>query len=387
MLVGVAGVTLAPGSGPGGCSPWDFGCSALAGVDFALNVALFLPVGAVLARRWGRLAFVVPLGLSIAIELLQAAPFVARDPSLRDVVANGLGGGLGVLLVRHGALLFRPPPGSALGVLTGWAALMLIGIGAAGLGLGPSIPDSIWWGQWAPELGQYDRFDGTVREAKVAGLPFPRGPSADQARVHARVAEQGYVLLVRARVGASRSADIAPVASIFDDRQRQVALVGQLGDDGILMTRSRAEDLGFQGLAVRAPGVFRGATGDTIRIDATARGGRVTMAWRAGGRAGRYRTSIGPLDVWQLLWLHPIAPSPLARGLVDLSLAAGLGALLGSLAGRAPRRAVAIPVSLAPLALALWPVPLGLAAAGPLIWAGGIAGWGVAERKQRKQRK
>ena len=77
--------------------------------DYALllNVLAFVPLGwlGVVALR-GRPVVVVAalVGLSVAVELVQALPGVARDPSVGDVVLNGLGAlagaGLG-LLARH----------------------------------------------------------------------------------------------------------------------------------------------------------------------------------------------------------------------------------------------------------------------------------------------
>lgn len=81
----------------------------------ALNVAVFVPLGwiGVSMLRWPPVRVVLALvAFSAAVELVQALPAVARDPSLLDVGCNALGAVLGALAAslrrrrrrhRHGA--------------------------------------------------------------------------------------------------------------------------------------------------------------------------------------------------------------------------------------------------------------------------------------------
>ena len=76
-------------------------------VDYALlergaNVALFVPVGAILAailplRRWW-LALALAVGASVALEALQLL-VAARMPSAMDVAMNAIGAAVGVAAV------------------------------------------------------------------------------------------------------------------------------------------------------------------------------------------------------------------------------------------------------------------------------------------------
>ena len=67
-----------------------------------LNIAFFVPVGALLAwwlgPHWG---YATPLavGLSLFVEVVQRLPDVARDSSLDDVACNAVGASLGVVAV------------------------------------------------------------------------------------------------------------------------------------------------------------------------------------------------------------------------------------------------------------------------------------------------
>lgn len=70
-------------------------------VEFAANVLLFVPPAALLAtllrrRRW----LIAPLGFAASglIELVQDALLPGRTADLRDVLANGTGAVLGLLL-------------------------------------------------------------------------------------------------------------------------------------------------------------------------------------------------------------------------------------------------------------------------------------------------
>jgi len=66
------------------------------------NVAVFVPVGAVFAiligasRWWGALG--ASLALSAVVELAQLLFLPARTASLADVLANGIGAGIGIAL-------------------------------------------------------------------------------------------------------------------------------------------------------------------------------------------------------------------------------------------------------------------------------------------------
>ena len=71
-------------------------------VEFTANVALFMPLGVLLALALPRRrALVVPVALAVTmiIELGQAAFLAERTASLRDIFANTLGAALGLLIV------------------------------------------------------------------------------------------------------------------------------------------------------------------------------------------------------------------------------------------------------------------------------------------------
>ena len=78
-------------------------CGDYGGVDFMLNVALFLPLGVGLAlqRLQATRAWLMILAATVVIESLQFAIIPGRDASLGDVIANATGGAIGLWLGRH----------------------------------------------------------------------------------------------------------------------------------------------------------------------------------------------------------------------------------------------------------------------------------------------
>jgi len=81
-------------------------------VEFALNVALFVPGAAAAALIWRRVRWwqwvVVGLVVSAGIETLQGLFLAGRDAQPHDLVSNtlgaGIGAGLGIVVRRAGAL-------------------------------------------------------------------------------------------------------------------------------------------------------------------------------------------------------------------------------------------------------------------------------------------
>lgn len=75
-------------------------------IEFAANVAMFLPLGLLLTllvrHHWHGAA--IAIVLSAAVELVQVL-LPARVPSVRDIVANGLGAAIGAAVAWF---LLRP---------------------------------------------------------------------------------------------------------------------------------------------------------------------------------------------------------------------------------------------------------------------------------------
>lgn len=80
-------------------------------VEVAANVALFIPLGALVLLWWPRWSWVhaavIAFASSLAIETLQAIVRPERFATLSDLVANTAGGAIGGLLTVGGRELVR----------------------------------------------------------------------------------------------------------------------------------------------------------------------------------------------------------------------------------------------------------------------------------------
>ena len=321
----VLAVTLVPGR-PTGSSPGGacLVCGHFAMSDFLLNVALFVPLGFVpaLRRRWPALAIWVTLvGVAAAIEAVQLL-LPGRYSSLADVVANAAGAGLGVFLARsRGRWLPTgdPPVPPAFRVASGAAAGLVFL--ATALALRPSLPLSSWYGQWTPELGQYETYGGRVEQARLGDRPLPSGRLRESDSVRAELLGGVPVDLVFR--GGPETERVAPVFAIYDDVQRQMLLLGAQGDDLLLRVRRRSADLRLKAPQLRARGAAP-ASGATVEASVAIRDGAACLAARVEETCDALAP---PARGWSLL-LGPAPRAIPARG-VDAIFAALLLVPLG----------------------------------------------------------
>jgi hypothetical protein len=355
---------------------WPCGMEALR--DGVLNVLMFVPLGFTL-RLWlpGRLTGALVVLATLGIEGTQWLFLVGRDASLRDLLTNALGGWLGMALAAWGRRLLFPsskaaPRLAALG-LVGWLATVAL----TAMGVRPTLPRSVYWGQHMAVLGQFEVYQGELLEAAIDGWPFPNGRVGDSEGFRARLLADS-VLITATVVSGPPPEGTAPIVSVFDEAQRQVLVLAQ--DRGNILFAMRtglaAVELADQNLVL--PG-FPGSTpGDTVHLTAGNIRGTVLVRAESGGRVkeARWRRSAG----WLWSGLHPfykIIP-PTAWVLTAL----WLGGLLvpgGYWLARATR-------GVSPLPWLLLTVTLGLAGtttlagipiAEPREWLGSLLGGGA----------
>lgn len=367
--------------------------------DFALNIALFVPLGVGLALAgwpvWR--AAVVALAVSATIELLQFAVIPGRSATLGDVVSNTIGGAVGALLARHWPGLLHPSRRGALMLAAGAAAvwLSLLTLGAWGMGI--SLPRTVYWTQWQPDLGQFDRYDGRVIEGTLDGRPLPPPFSGGSAVLRQRLAA-GPIALAAVATPGTPTERIAPILSVFDEEQVEVLVLGQRGTSLVFRVRSRAADLRLRPPAIALDDFFAvepDTARDTLRVLAEHRGASLRLSGsRALAGAPRQRAQrFTPLLVWSLF--YP-ADSPVGR-LSDVLTALTAMVLLLPLAYWARRGfagnavPVAVAASLVGMGLGVLPPLFGLAVAPWWQWLAalgavalgtrlGVAGVGSSQR-------
>ncbi|HSM36335.1 MAG TPA: VanZ family protein [Longimicrobiales bacterium] len=255
-LIAIAAITLTPLEGPVTGSTYCLICGRRGAADAVLNLVMFLPVGWLVARvstaRPTASAALIGAGLSLAIEAIQIA-VPGRDASLGDLAFNAAGALAGALALRAYSRARSAPTTAA--ACAGAAAVLLLG-GFAQL-LAPAFPDSRWWVQWTPELGHFERHGGRVIDASFGAEPLPGGrPLERRDEVLAAMSEVDD-LVVRLVGSEPASRGLAPIVSVFDDRRREIFLLGGDGHDLVWRFRTRGAALRFDHVPLRFAGAGR----------------------------------------------------------------------------------------------------------------------------------
>lgn len=205
---GIAALTLTPMPAadplPVGCLI----CGSLGGVDFVLNVLLFMPLGVGAVMLFGRPPVAVVTGflVTLTIEAIQWRLVPGRHASLGDLVANTTGSALGALLAVSGVRCIRATGGEAKRLSAGSALLASAVIGVTGALLRPVEPPGPQYVQWAP-----------VRRGTVA---FP-----------------GSLLSVALNDTSLKPADSLALDWIHDNLESEFTVRGQIESPGIRTSR------------------------------------------------------------------------------------------------------------------------------------------------------
>lgn len=243
-------------------------CGETGAVDVLYNLILFLPLGFALRMAGFRSGRIVLLCfcLTFAVESAQYWIIPGRDASLSDVLTNTTGGAAGVLLANVLPIVLDPE-GSALAILLGLSTLIPAGVlGLSAWLLRGAPPHSLWYGQWAPELGQYDRFQGRILSATLGGDPLPIGPLRQLPTRDPGPVRIPFTLSATFVTGVP-PADLAPVVSVFDEHEQKVLLLGQRQDRLEFEARIRGEDYRFRPLRLSLPRAAPLRAGDTLRAE------------------------------------------------------------------------------------------------------------------------
>jgi hypothetical protein len=257
LIVVILLLTLTSNTGPAEVIPtFCLLCGSYGTADFFLNVLMFVPLGYLAARVFTNVgkALIALITFTIAIELLQFL-IPGRFPTLGDVVANTLGGCLGIwaLHIRMGqpdTLRYRVGLTAIRAAPLALTAVLLLTVAW----FRPALPESIYYGQWTPELGQFEQYAGSVHDVYIGSVNLP-GHRLDAAQTRAihRIA-RGAPLTVEYLAGPPTDG-LAPIFSVFDENQVEVLVVGASSDAIVIRMRRVAEALGFHAPEVKFVGL------------------------------------------------------------------------------------------------------------------------------------
>ena len=250
---------------------WCVRCGRGWGVDFVLNLLLFLPLGIVLRLARARLADTLlgAAALSFLIEVLQLI-IPGRITSVDDVVANTLGAIAGYALAGHLRGILAPDARQAAWWLSAAGTWVIVLMWGTLWMFEPAPTPHVYWGQFAPLLGQFGFFDGTVLEASVGEQPIRNGRLSNTDAVRSELRRDSITVHATARGGGSAHL-LAPIVSIFDGQHNEILLLGRSrGASLTFRVRSRATTFGLRTPEVTAWTAFpRGPGSDTVDVRIT----------------------------------------------------------------------------------------------------------------------
>jgi hypothetical protein len=247
--------------------------------DVLINILLFVPLGAALARAGVPRVRCVLGGalLSAGVEFAQV--FIpGRDPSLGDMLSNTVGAALGVALVATAPYWLRPAPARATR-LSGAAALAAAALCyLTGWLLAPTLPQSHYFAMWTPNLGHLEWYRGRVQDAMIGDVRIPVGPIPKSTAVReVLLSPEGFSLQVRAIAGP-RTAALGVLVAVYDEQQREIVLLGPDRDDLVFRIRTRATTWRLDQPDIRLANAMRSiAPGDTLDVKVYGRRGRYSM--------------------------------------------------------------------------------------------------------------
>ncbi len=352
------GHTLPPG--------WTF---VLASGDEAVaeliqNLLLFIPFGVALAlsRNRLRILLLAGVGLSFTVEFLQQW-IPGRDPSLGDIVANGLSTLLGGALVWTAPRWLHPAD-----IRTPWLSLGAAAIAAAAwLGTGwlfqPALPHTTYYDRWTPDIPKWPNYRGNVVWAELGPVPLADGPIGGEQDLGRTLLAAGAPLRIRAIAGPAPRGS-APLLTINDAAYRDIFIVGVDRADLVVVYRTRGAALTFDRPDLRARDALAGVQpGDTFSV----------VVWRycLNTTCGLGYT-IG--DGWKLIYFPEHFP-PWAQRLLNAMWVGGGLLGVGLWSRRHPASGAA--VLLAALTLALGPRVVGLNVTPVTEWLGAALGFAV----------
>jgi hypothetical protein len=283
-------------------SIWCVVCGDLGVIDVTLNCLLFLPLGLGLGLRevprWRAICLIV--GTTVTIEFLQLHWVTGRDASLSDVLTNTLGGISGYALASRWRHIIFPASRTSYRLAVGgallWVAVQIITAFAMKI----RLPESVYYGQWAPELAQFEQFTGGVTSVLLNRTPLPGWRLEQSSDIRRQLLHPESVLSVQAMTGKVTTG-LAPIFSIYDENQREILLLGQKGHDLVFRIRTQSGPMRLRGPSVRLSGILPELPGLPLVVQVHIKSGHYDMTAEIGGKTYRREMSASASWGWSLL--------------------------------------------------------------------------------------
>jgi VanZ like family len=368
-LVGAATLVPIPhGTGGDDIPFWCLGCGDYALADAVANLALFVPLGWALARTGVPSAsgLAVVLTSTIGVEWLQHTVIPGRVASIADILANTLGGVVGMALppIHRWVVATRR---RALGASIVYGVLIIASLGAGAATQAVLSPGTLYWTRGKADGALYVPFTGSLTGVRVDGAPIALDRWLE---VPPR---RGRDIAVELTSGRSDTG-LAHLVIAWMPTGRGWMWLEQRDCDLHVHFASGSDRARLRGHSLWLRHAMPAAAGAPVRIQLAVQpwSYRIALSTSAGTvvREGR----IGPGDGWRLLMPGQREWGPWA-GLLTAGWMAALLGPLGYLASQRWRAAVAVAAVSAAATLGLLPVLTGCASLSVAGWCGAAAGF------------
>jgi len=365
----IAVATLIPGSSDaanGVVRSWypalgDYGLA-----DAIANVALFVPLGwaLTLAGVRPRQAVAVVLATTITVEFLQYTIVAGRQASVWDVLANAVGGLIGMVLPHLSSRIVRSPP-FALGAATVYGVAVVAGIAGGVLLQAVPPPGALRWTNQDSHRPAYMRFEGTINDVRMNGTSVP-------AQAWTEI-PAGRVTIDVDLTSGLPSPRLAEIIQFWLPDGRGWAWVDQLGLDLRVHAVSGSDARRLRGHSLWVREAMPSAAGEPVALHLELRRFAHDVVVRNAQHEVRFSQRISPGDGWQLF--APFARQRERWGflLQGLWMALLLAPLGYAGAARSPRTLAGAGAGMA-VGLALLPIVLGCVWLPVWGWCGVVGG-------------
>jgi hypothetical protein len=239
-----------------------------------------------------------------------------------DWISNSLGTAAGALIAIHWSSLTRPRPPTASALwavaLALWAGILVFGA----WGIQPAPSSDSYWGQRAPELGDFPPFRGELLSARINSVEIPSARMVNDDTIRGPLRDGRVRVDAIVRPGPPPPpAGIAPILRVADRAEREILMLGRGGGELVFRVRLRASALRLETPAFALAGAFGNAsTVSPTMVErpeslfASVDRGRVRLAARGDGAARSREFEMSPAVAWSFFlpwdyWFGPNAAS------------------------------------------------------------------------------
>jgi VanZ like protein len=316
-VIGAATLTPAPGTTVTS-NLFCILCGEFAALDIAANVVMFLPFGFALMLATGRrrLSILICILVTVIIEALQVRVVTGRDASLSDIVANSLGGALGVQIAMYRSLLVRPTGRTAARLAVAWCAVIVLVLGLTAAGLRPATVATSLWVQWTPPRTNFEPFTGQVLDFDIDGINLPLGYPARSVGLDSVL--RGRRWTATAKIATRGLVPRRSVITRIADERTVVVSLEQLGRNLGCLQKTKSADFRFRSPKFALRDAFA-SNANEIEYLTCARAGGLLIA---GVEQRRDTLRLSPSLGWLLLSPFDVAFTPALSGVSALWLVA-----------------------------------------------------------------